>query len=696
MRTLHAIVFSIFAASAKAQASPLGKVVKLMTSLEANIVAEGKEADKTLKEFTSWCDLRTKNLAEEIDEAQSQIQNLKATIEEQTSRTTELRVKIEDVSSSISSDEGDLKAAADIRKSEEKDFLKAQSDLEEVIGALGRAIEILETKSQSNPSMMQVQKANNVAQALKLMVEASMLRSDDAATLMALVQNTHKAHANEGDDDLGSQEPAVYTSKSGSIVEMLEGLLDKAKEQLSVAVKKEMTSKHNFEMLKVSLDQEIEIGNQDLGKVKKELAAATEAKATASGDLGVTTKTMAGDKEAFSNLKADCESKFDDYKTASASRSEELKALAEAKDILEGASKKAAFVAYSTKPISFWQGSSEIRTSVDLANFEAVRLIRSLAQKEHDPALMQLANRIAQVISYGEVAGTDPFAKVKTMIKEVIAQLEASSKADIAHKAYCDKELGDSVEKKSQREAEIEKLTTDIDSMKSRSSSLKGEVTSLQKALSDLAAAQSESLKIRTAEKAQFEKNKPEMEEGLEAVKRALSVLREYYTSSDEGESDKSGDDKGSAPGKTIITMLQMIERDMAKALAEMTATEDTAQAAFDKETKEAVIEKSTKEGDIKHKTKEFKGLDAAIAEMVSDRAGAKSELESIMKYKGDLVKMCVTTPESYAERAERREAEIAGLKEALSVLEGETVLLQGASMWKKKRGLKRNVLSRK
>jgi len=134
----------------------------------------------------------------------------------------------------------------------------------------------------------------------------------------------------------------------------------------------------------------------------------------------------------------------------------------------------------------------------------------------------------------------------------------------------------------------------------------------------------------------------------------------------------------------------------MAKALAEMTATEDTAQAAFDKETKEAVIEKSTKEGDIKHKTKEFKGLDAAIAEMVSDRAGAKSELESIMKYKGDLVKMCVTTPESYAERAERREAEIAGLKEALSVLEGETVLLQGASMWKKKRGLKRNVLSRK
>merc|ERR1712151_449610 len=80
---------------------------------------------------------------------------------------------------------------------------------------------------------------------------------------------------------------------------------------------------------------------------------------------------------------------------------------------------------------------------------------------------------------------------------------------------------------------------------------------------------------------------------------------------------------------------------------------------------------------DVTYKTKEYKQLDAAAAEASSDREGAQTELNALLEYNGKLQQMCSSKPSTYEERKARREAEIAGLKEALSILEGEAVLLQ-------------------
>jgi len=137
----------------------------------------------------------------------------------------------------------------------------------------------------------------------------------------------------------------------------------------------------------------------------------------------------------------------------------------------------------------------------------------------------------------------------------------------------------------------------------------------------------------------------------------------------------------GDSPtGGSVIGLLEVVESDFTKTLAEMTATEATAAAEYERQTKENEVMKTMKEQDVKYKTKESTGLDKAIGEMTSDREGVETELASIREYLEKLHEMCVAKAEPYEERKARREAEIAGLKEALTILEGEAVLLQGSA----------------
>merc|ERR1712061_610206 len=90
--------------------------------------------------------------------------------------------------------------------------------------------------------------------------------------------------------------------------------------------------------------------------------------------------------------------------------------------------------------------------------------------------------------------------------------------------------------------------------------------------------------------------------------------------------------------------------------------------------------EKTTKDQDVAYKTKEATGLDKAVAESSSDRSGVQAELDAVNEYLTSLKKECTEVAETYAERKARFEAEIAGLKEALQILESETALLQKSS----------------
>jgi hypothetical protein len=450
----------------------------------------------------------------------------------------------------------------------------------------------------------------------------------------------------------------------------MEDLLEKAETQLADARSKESTALHNFEMLKKSLDDKIKFAKKDSAEAKKGLAISAEKKATAEGDLEVTSKDLAEDVKTKSVLHKNCLQKAQDFEASTKSRSEELSALANAKKVIGEATGGAASITYG---MSFLQNSLvRASSTADLAKFEAVRFVRDLAVKTNSKSLAQLASRMSSAMRLSTGSG-DPFAKVKGLITDMLTKLESDASADANQKAYCDKEMAESHDKEEDMKSQIAKLSTKLDQMSSRSAKLKEEVAALQKALAELAGTQAEMDKLRREEHTLFSANKPEMEQGLEGIKTALQVLREYYAK-DAAHSAADG------AGTGIIGLLEVCESDFSKGLAEMVATEDTSAAAYDQETKENAVEKATKDKDVSYKIKEYTSLDKAISEASSDRAGVQAELDAVLEYLTKLDAMCIAKPDTYAERKSRREAELAGLKEALKILEGEAVLLQRTS----------------
>lgn len=646
--------------------TPVAKVLQLLSDMQTKIIGEGEEAQKAYSKTAEWCEERSKNLGFEIKTAKAETASLKATIEEETALAASLDSKVESLASSIASNEADLKAATQIRTKEAADFTAQEKELSEVIDSLQRAIGLIEREMQKGgASMMQMKSATSIAQAMEALVHASAINSADADHLTALVQS----QGTEDDANFGAPAAAVYESQSGGIVETLEGLLEKAESQLDAARKQETAASHNFAMLKQSLEDEIKFSNKDMTKAKKGIAGSGEKKATAEGDLDLTSKSLKGDTGSLSDLHQTCMTKAQDYEAETKSRGEELNALAVAKKAISDNTGGADSLAYGLNQVSFLQMSS----GMSLANFEAVHYVRGLARKVKSNELARLASRMASAMQLGAGTHDDPFGKVKGLITDMIDRLEKEAEEDATHKAYCDKELGESNAKKDDKTAEISKLSTQIDQMTSRSAQLKEEVAGLNKALADLAKASAEMDQMRLQEKKDYEKNKADMEQGLQGVKLALKVLRDYYAK-DKNHASADG------AGASIIGLLEVVESDFSKGLAEMTATEESAQASYDTETKENEIEKTTKEQDVKYKTKESTGLDKSAAEASSDKSGVQEELDAVNEYLKTLEKECIAQAETYEERKARFEAELAGLQEAMRILESETALIQTRS----------------
>jgi len=629
--------------------NPISKVLELISGMQTKIIAQGEAAHKAYAEYAAWCDNRHREVGFEIKTGKADIEDLTATIAKAAASIAASEDKVEELAASISKDEATLKEATAVRATENADFVAVEKEAQETISALERAIGILE---KGGAAFAQVQKAGSFVQAISVMVQASSISSADAGKLTALVQSS----SDDDDGDTGAPAAAVYESKSGGIIQTLQGLLDKATAQLETAQKKEEAALHNFEMQKQSLEDEIKYANKELDESKASIAANGETKATAEGDLTVAQKDLKEDLATVESLHHSCMTKAGEYETETNSRSEELTALAKAKEVLQESSGGASEQAYSFLQMVNTENPDALT---------AVKFVRRLATKQNSAALSQLASRMSSVIRMGAKVGNDPFAKVKTMVKEMITKLEKDGESEASHKAFCDQEMHENTAKKDDKTADVRRMSSKIESMEAQSAQLKEETAELDKEFAEIAKSQYEMDALRGKEKAAYDESKPELEAGIEGVQKAIAIIKDFY---------------GGNGGGSIISLLEVAESDFSKLLTELNQGEDAAIRDYESESYSNEMQKTLKGQDLKYKKQEAAGLDKGVAELKADRAGVQSELDSVLEQLAKLNDMCVAKAEPYADKVARRNAEISGLREALAILDQDTALLQKSS----------------
>lgn len=642
-------------------ANPVGQVLKLLQNLHDTVVTDGEVELKQFEEYGEWCEDEARERQNEIKTAKAKSNDFRATIEKASADIEVATAKIGELTQSIATSERDAKEATAIREKENKTYKATENELVETVDTLRRAQQVLKKSLQGGSFVQLPDSFRKLTSSLTTVLDAAIFSSTDTSKLHAFLQQ------GESEEGVNAPDVQAYESKSGGIIDTIADLQDKAEAALADARKTEVKARHSFESLVQSLNNESKVQNDALTTTKKQLAATSEVKATGEGDFATTVKDLNEDEAYVSELSSACQQRAVDFELSSKGRAEELKALTDAKKIIAEATGAATDREYSLVQVEV--KVQESNEAID----KLTRSVKSLGRQEHNSMLVQLAGKIRAAAAMNE----DPFGKVKGLIQDMVAKLVKEASEEASQKAFCDKETSENEAKRDKLEAETNKLSTRIEKATADVASLRQQIAELNANIAHTAKSQKELDSFRKQEQDEWTKAKNDFEQGLQGVRSALKVLREYYQS--EGKSfmqtlTKQGS-KNTAD--SIISILEVAESDFARSLAEGQSSEDDEVDAYEKTTQGNKVSTATKKAAVEGKTQEAARLEQLISESSSDRSGVQEEATAVLDYLAKLRPQCVQEPESYEDRKARREREIEGLKTALEVLQSETAFIQ-------------------
>eukprot|EP00425_Heterocapsa_triquetra_P027539 CAMPEP_0195124352 /NCGR_PEP_ID=MMETSP0448-20130528/130593_1 /TAXON_ID=66468 /ORGANISM="Heterocapsa triquestra, Strain CCMP 448" /LENGTH=707 /DNA_ID=CAMNT_0040161941 /DNA_START=62 /DNA_END=2185 /DNA_ORIENTATION=+ len=690
MSAVAAALLVVFAAAAgsvgASRVTPVQKVLELLHGMLSKATAAKKEEAVQWTAYKQWCSDSEANKQERVKAADIKLESLQADIQMFDAEALRLDGEIEDHEADIVAYNASLHNATAQRQLERKEYVALHQDYSESVTAVEKAIDMLKKQAYNRP-------------------QAAELLQRLAASAPAVGRRAIKAFLEEAGDGLAlvaaPGEAHGYEFQSGGILELLQELSDKFVSKRTELEKEEMEKSHRYEMLAQDYQASTAAAKHEIGKKSEAAAKNRQASADAAKQLKDLSATRADDAEFLDGLHATCNQKASDFTSREELRQSEIDNLSKAIEMLSADAVKGAaekhLPALAAKGSSVSKAKALVQTHSLRKNPSqeaAAVFLQGASQRVGSSILLSLAMRVRD----------DPFGKVKKIIEDLIARLQEEAQAEADHKRWCDDELGTNEQTRTSKTSEVENLHFTIDELDSRIAVLDRTIADLSKAIAELTDSMAKAEKLRQDEKAENQDTIAEAVGAQMSVQQAITLLQDFYASAAQATVLAQGRARSRARARqaptppifdkayggrqtesdNVIAFLQVIQSDFARLESDTTGAEEAAQSAHDKFMTDAGADREQKETDTGIASTEHRQKKLDLATAKSDLDLAQSELDAALEYYDKLKPSCVsaTTENSWEERIKRREEEIQALKEALSILSGETLVAGPDSLY--------------
>jgi len=648
-----------------ARVTPLQKVLQLLDGMLSKGKKEKHEEEVEFAKFHEWCDDQRFNAKTSIEEASEQIMQLDADIAKNEADAEQLAGEIADLEAATGQAQSEADSATAIRDKEHADFLAQHTDFSESIDAIQRAISVLKSRGADVPqSLLQVQNMPKVPAQAKAAIQS----------FLALEQEP-------GD---GVPEANAYEFQSGGVVGILEKLRLKFQDQKLALQKAEMNAKANYALLMQKLEDNMKEDKAQVATKTAFKAVCLGHAAAAKADLTMTSTVKAEDEKKLGDTNAKCTFMSEEFEKNQVVRAGEVEAIEKAMEILRsesvtGNAGKHLPTMLQLKRIGTallqLRGGGDDAAAKD-SRQHLVAFLKSRAAKTGSRYLSLVAAH----------AESDPFSKVKKMIKDLIVKLMEQANSEADHKGYCDTELATNKQTREIKQSEVEELSASVDKNTAASNQLAQEIAELSDAVAALRQEQAQATKNRAEEKATNAETVADAKEAQVAVEQATKVLKEFYAKAGDSsllqggagmaqEMQQAAQDpyKGmQTESGNIFGFLEVVLADFARLETETSTAEDAALTAYQQFMDESNEDIAVKETATSHKTTKKQRTDATIASLSKELELTQGELDAALAYYDKLKPDCVDHDLSYDKRVQMREEEIQSLQEALVALNNQ------------------------
>merc|ERR1719171_3305988 len=408
--------------------TPVESVINLLEKLEKQTMEEGKAEAAAYDKFACFCKEQADEKLYSITKKNEKIALLTAEIKALQGDITKLDQEI----STLNSDIDQLKTTCEAeQKTNDEEFNKyaiTRDDLAGAISGITEAIEML--KAGQAPGLIQ-EKIDNV-----------MTKGGAAAASLLQI----------------SQQPAGFKFHSGGIIEIMQNTMKQFKVNKNDLDAEWAEKKHTFDMAQGARMNQIKALEQNLSEAEKENAAKQERKQMAEDDKTKTTEDKNADNTFMDDLTSQCEAKATAWDARSKTRANELTAIAEALKTLKGevagnynANKKLVLATQHSqvsKAPGHWEwvaDSSDDEAEVDDDTVDTLSFLQRKKRGGHKGVvvhkMMSYLSKQAKALKSDQLSALmirmkeDHFVKVRGMIKDLVAKLEADAAAEADQKA---------------------------------------------------------------------------------------------------------------------------------------------------------------------------------------------------------------------------------------------------------------------